>query len=68
MKYQPLDGHHKRRWRTRCPDEEAAPLLPSSPRITAHGTSDLAIDSSDGSKLLSCESEGWDEHLRVKGT
>ena len=63
--WQPLDGDHERQHHTRCPDDGAAHLLPSSPRVAAQCTSGLPVDSSDGPELLSCEVEGWDEHLWV---
>jgi hypothetical protein len=41
-------------------------MLSISLVVTAQCTSGLPINSSDGSELLSCEYEGWDEHLWVK--
>ena len=38
-----------------CPDDGAAPLLPSSPRIAAQCSGGLPVDSSDGPELLSCD-------------
>ena len=67
MWWQPPDGDHERQHHSRCPDDGAAPLLPSSPRVAAQCTSALPIDRSDGRELLSCESEGWDRHLWVNG-